>query len=79
MTDKKSKRITDIIDVKHLLPAPPAKKDVDCIPLKGEHRSELAKVLKITKKSQTATLVSWHSNSSMWEESLDDLCWVEHM
>lgn len=77
MTDNKSRRTTDIIDVKHLLPAPPTKKDTDCIILEGEHRCELVKVLKINKKIGTATLVSWHSNSEKWDESLEHLCWVE--
>ncbi|KZP07474.1 hypothetical protein FIBSPDRAFT_902055 [Athelia psychrophila] len=77
MTDNKSRRTTDIIDIKHLLPAPPTKKDTDCIILEGQHRCELVKVLKINKKIGTATLVSWHSNSEKWDESLEHLCWVE--
>lgn len=76
MTDKKSKRITDVVDVKHLLPAPPAKKDVLCVPLQGDHRSVLARVIKINKNSHTATLVHFHANSGSWDESLDNLCWV---
>lgn len=76
MTNKKSARVTDVVDVQHLYPAPPTKKNLDCVPLQGDHRSRLAKVWKINQIAQTATLVSHSSNSEKWDEKLDNLCWV---
>lgn len=83
MSNKKTKIVHDIVDVKHLLHAPPAKKDLQCVPMKGDHRGKLATVAKINKKSKTASLVYSHLNSEQvemavaWDEPLDHLCWVE--
>lgn len=79
MTNKKSKKVTDVVDVAHLYPAPPAKKNVECVPLHGDHRSKLAKVTKINLAAKTASLVSHSCNSEKWDEKLDDLCWVENV
>lgn len=77
MTDKKSKRVTAVVDVKHLYPAQPTKKNVDCVPLQGDHRSELLKVSKINVAQGTATVIS--PSSEKWDEKLDNLCWVENV
>lgn len=83
MTNKKSRVVYEIVDTKHLVPAPPTKKQVECVPLQGDHRAKLATVVKINKQSKTASLVYSHVNSEQvkiaiaWDEPLDHLCWVE--
>lgn len=83
MSNKKSQIVHDIVDVKHLLPAPPAKRGVECVSLDGDHCSLLATVIKINKKADSATLecnligCGPTATKEKWEEPLNNMCWVE--
>lgn len=74
LKDKKQKRVTLVVGCMHLKPCPPSKKEQHCIILDGEYRSELVEVVKINKRSETATVR--HSNAGTRDERLDGLCWV---
>lgn len=78
-TNKKTKLVALVVDAKHLRHLQPAFKNADCMPLNGDRRGQLSKVLKINKAAKTASVVSHSStsNSDRWEEDLDNLCVVE--
>lgn len=84
-TNNKGTRVYDIVNVEHLSRVPPKKKAVECVPLDGGHRSMLATVLKITKKTSTAFLESVSVSTQQpqttekWQEDLDNLCVVEQV
>lgn len=78
MPDKKGRNLKVTVDVEHLFPSRPSKMGQECVPLQGSHRSTLAKVLKIRKTPQTASLESVSGNGGeRWEEELSNLCVVE--
>lgn len=78
-TNRKTRRKALMVDDKHIHPLPPTCKNVDCVPLNGDHRGQLLRVLKINKTAQTASVVahSSTSNHGRWEEDLNNLCVVE--
>lgn len=77
-TNKKTKLVAIVVDAKHIRHLQPTSKNVDCVPLNGEHRGQLLKVLKINKAAKLASVVSHSSTSDKWEEDLDNLCVVEN-
>ncbi|KAF7983514.1 hypothetical protein HWV62_21852 [Athelia sp. TMB] len=77
-TNKKTKLVAIVVNAKHIRHLQPASKNVDCVPLNGEHRGQLLKVLKINKAAKLASVISHSSTSDKWEEDLDNLCVVEN-
>jgi hypothetical protein len=74
-TDSKGKLKRDLVPIVHLSPTPPAR-GKEGVVLKGPQKGRLVIVTKFLQSKKTL-YVSRGVRDQEWEESQEDVCWVE--
>jgi hypothetical protein len=75
-SDHRAQPRCEFVPIRHLLPTPPTARGRDGIVLSGVHRGELVNVVWYSKKTKNLHV---RNAAEKWDESEDNICWVEQI